>query len=54
MDPLTVLAPPGIRMYLHEQQHLFDLGLGHKTRMASIGSDVRFIDSYLVEAGRSK
>lgn len=48
--PLTIVCPPGARMYLVEQQALFDIGLGPATRGTS--GEIHFIDCYPIEAGK--
>ncbi|GAA5914929.1 hypothetical protein JCM6882_008111 [Rhodosporidiobolus microsporus] len=50
-DPLTVLCPPNARLYLFEQQQLFDLGLYQ--RGEGNGREVRFLDNSLVEPGKT-
>ncbi|SCV69435.1 BQ2448_2455 [Microbotryum intermedium] len=47
-QPLLIVGPAGVRVYLKEQQELFDLGL-----LASSLAPVRFIDSTALEAGKS-
>ncbi|KDE03913.1 hypothetical protein MVLG_05605 [Microbotryum lychnidis-dioicae p1A1 Lamole] len=46
-QPLVIVGPPGVRVYLKEQQELFDLGLS-----ASSSAPIRFIDSTALEAGK--
>ncbi|KAL8292590.1 hypothetical protein RQP46_001202 [Phenoliferia psychrophenolica] len=48
--PLTIICPPGARMYLSEQQALFNLGLDPSTRT---GPPVHFVDTFAVEAGKT-
>ncbi|BGP51089.1 hypothetical protein JCM10450v2_007018 [Rhodotorula kratochvilovae] len=50
-DPLTIVGPPNARVYLVEQQQLVDLGLSY--RGSEKGREVRFIDNYLVEPGKT-
>ncbi|GAA6021489.1 hypothetical protein JCM11491_006513 [Sporobolomyces phaffii] len=45
--PLTIVAPSNARMYLWEQQQLFDLGLDSRQ------DGVRFIDNFTLEPGKS-
>lgn len=51
-DPLTIIGPPGVRVYLHEQNYLFDLGLDAAKRASARGREVKFVDSGVVEPGR--
>ena len=48
--PLTVVCPPGARLYLLEQQALFDIGLG--ASMRGTDSEIHFVDCYPIEAGK--
>lgn len=50
-DPLYIVAPPNARTYLTEQHQLFDLGLDWDRREP--GREVRFLDNYLVEPGKT-
>ncbi|GAA5875077.1 hypothetical protein JCM3774_003421 [Rhodotorula dairenensis] len=50
-DPLYIVAPPNARTYLSEQHQLFDLGLDRDRREP--GREVRFLDNYLVEPGKT-
>ena len=44
-----IVAPPNARLYLQEQQSLYDLGL----RGSGLESDISFVDSGVLEfAGR--
>lgn len=45
------MAPPNARTYLTEQHQLFDLGLDWDRREP--GREVRFLDNYLVEPGKT-
>ncbi|GAA5863071.1 hypothetical protein JCM8547_002788 [Rhodosporidiobolus lusitaniae] len=47
-DPLTIVCPPNARVYLFEQQQLFDLGLYERG-----GRGVRFVENQLVEPGKT-
>ncbi|GAA5984538.1 hypothetical protein JCM10908_003390 [Rhodotorula pacifica] len=50
-DPLYIVAPPNARTYLSEQHQLFDLGLDWDR--SEPGREVRFLDNYLVEPGKT-
>ncbi|KAK4055371.1 hypothetical protein OIO90_003209 [Microbotryomycetes sp. JL221] len=58
-EPLMMIVPQGVRLYLTEQQELFDLGLGHSNRTTKVerdepGRNIVFVDCGVIEHdGRS-
>ncbi|KAM0790962.1 hypothetical protein ACM66B_004267 [Microbotryomycetes sp. NB124-2] len=48
-DLLVIIGPPGVRVYLNEQQELFDLGLDRGG--GEPGQSVKFIDCSAIEFG---